>query len=101
MKVRTTKLQIHLSICKEDLSSNSQMHSSQADSINLQACLQAEKEAARQAGLTCPIQGSSGEHAEAIREYANFLLHVPNHGQIKLSWSQVTRCVPVHRHIRS
>ena len=38
-----------------------------------------------------PILDTPAEHKETTREYANFLLQVPKHTQIKLSWDQIER----------
>jgi hypothetical protein len=53
----------------------------------------AEGQAAVAAGDGVPQSNDAEDHAETIREYANFLLHVPHYGQLVISWDQVERCV--------
>lgn len=58
-----------------------------------QAYLGAEKDSARHANQAIPNSITPAEHVDTIREYASFLLQVPKHAQIKLSWDQIERYV--------
>lgn len=51
-----------------------------------------ERDALKAAGESLPCSSENQEHHDTVREYATFLLSVPQAGPIEMKWDQFERC---------